>query len=131
MSTVPQFIEVLEIAQRKEKFTPEVQELAEGIDAAVLASAVQVTLAAKDTEAIDNAAFTDALKAGFEFAVKAVLMLQSAPGNNEKTNLYVYFKIANGQKLEKPGMFDLVVRYLSSQAVCFQKKKRRRKRKVS
>lgn len=111
--SVPNFIEVLEIAQRKEKFTPEVQSLAEGIDAATLATAVQITLAAKDTEAIDNASFTEALKAGFEFAVKAVLMLKSAPGNTEKTNLYVNFKIARGDKLEKPGMFDMVVRHFS------------------
>lgn len=108
--SAPNFIEVLEIAQRKEKFTPEVQAAAEGIDVATLNTAIQVALAVSDTEAVDNADLAAALKAGFEFAIKAVLMLKSAPSNDEKTQLYVNFKIGNAEEVKEPGTFDFVVR---------------------
>ncbi|KAJ6172352.1 hypothetical protein N7470_001419 [Penicillium chermesinum] len=106
MADIPNFISTLEIAQKKEKFTPEVQEAAAGIDVETLKAAVAAALAAGETDEISDPAQAAALKAGFEFAVKA------CPGPFEKKDLYVYFKVARGEVVEKPGMFDMVKKQL-------------------
>lgn len=112
MADISNFISVLETAQKKEKFTPEVQEAANGIDVETLKAAVAAALAGGETDEAADPAHAAALKAGFEFAVKAVMMLKTAPGPFEKKDLYVYFKVARGEVVEKPGMFDMVVRTL-------------------
>ena len=112
MSDISNFITALEAAQKKEKFTPEVQEAAAGIDVAALKAAVEAALAMGETDTISDPAQSAALKAGFEFATKVVMMLKTAPGPFEKKDLYVHFKVAKGEVLEKPGMFDMVVSHL-------------------
>ncbi|KAJ5895193.1 hypothetical protein N7495_006884 [Penicillium taxi] len=112
MSNVSEFIAALEVAQKKEKFTPEVQEAAAGIDVAALVAAVEAALAMGETEKITSEAQAKALKAGFEFATKLVMMLKTAPGPFEKKDLYVHFKVAKGEVLQKPGMFDMVKKQL-------------------
>lgn len=110
MSDISGFISALEAAQSKSKFTPEVQSAAEGIDVAALKAAYEAALAMGETETLSDGAQKTALEQGFEFATKVVMMLQTAPGPFEKKDLYVNFKIAKGEVLEKPGMFDMVVR---------------------
>ncbi len=109
MSDISGFITALEAAQKKEKFTAEVQDAAAGIDIAALKAAVEAALAMGETETIDDEAQKTALQKGFEFAAKVVMMLKTAPGPFEKKDLYVNFKVAKGEVLEKPGMFDMVV----------------------
>lgn len=109
MSDISGFITALEAAQKKEKFTAEVQDAAAGIDIAALKAAVEAGLAMGETETIDDEAQKTALQKGFEFAAKVVMMLKTAPGPFEKKDLYVNFKVAKGEVLEKPGMFDMVV----------------------
>ena len=109
MSDISGFITALEAAQKKEKFTAEVQDAAAGIDIAALKAAVEAGLAMGETETIDDEAQKTALQKGFEFATKVVMMLKTAPGPFEKKDLYVNFKVAKGEVLEKPGMFDMVV----------------------
>lgn len=111
MSDITDFITALEAAQKKEKYTPEVQDAAAGIDAATLKAAVEAALAMGDSDKLDDEAQAAALKAGLEFAAKVVMMLQTAPGPFEKKDLWVYFKIGKGVVPEKPGMFDMVVRF--------------------
>lgn len=106
---ISNFISVLGVAQKKEKFTPEVQEAANGIDIEALKTAVAAALAGGETDEITDSSQAAALKAGFEFAAKAVMMLKSAPGPYEKKDLYVYFKVARGEVLEKPGLWEMVV----------------------
>lgn len=110
MSDISDFITALEAAQAG-KFTQEVQDAAKGIDVATLKTAVAEALAAAETEKIadDSDPKAVALKAGFEFAVKVVMMLKSAPGPYEKKDLYVHFKIARQEQVPTPGMFDVVV----------------------
>ncbi|KAJ5484008.1 hypothetical protein N7539_005804 [Penicillium diatomitis] len=114
MSDISGFISALEAAQSKQKFTPEVQTAAEGIDVAALKAAVDAALAMGETETLSDAAQKTALEKGFEFATKVVMMLKTAPGPFEKKDLYVNFKIAKGETLEKPGMFDMVKKQLYS-----------------
>lgn len=109
MSDITDFINALEAAQSKAKFTPEVQEAATGIDAATLKAAVEAALAMGETEKLSDDAQAAALKKGLDFAAKLVMMLKSAPGPFEKKDLWVYFKIGNNVVPEKPGMFDMVV----------------------
>jgi diazepam-binding inhibitor (GABA receptor modulator, acyl-CoA-binding protein) len=109
MSDITPFITALEAAQKKEKYTPEVQAAAAGIDAATLKAAVEAALAMGETDKLDDEAQASALAAGLEFAAKVVMMLQTAPGPFEKKDLWVYFKIGKGVVPEKPGMFDMVV----------------------
>lgn len=110
MSDISDFITALEAAQAG-KFTPEVQNAAKGIDVATLEIAVAEALAADETEKIaeDSDPKAVALKAGFEFAAKVVMMLKSAPGPFEKKDLYVHFKIGRQEKVPTPGLFDMVV----------------------
>ncbi|KAJ5087607.1 hypothetical protein N7456_011223 [Penicillium angulare] len=107
MSDISGFVAVLEAAQSKAKFTPEVQEAAQGIDVAALQAAFQAAIAMGETDTISDASQSAALKAAFEFATKAVLMLKSAPGPFEKLDLYANFKVARGETVEKPGLFDM------------------------
>lgn len=110
MSDISGFIAALEAAQSKAKFTAEVQEAAAGIDVAALKAAYEAAIAMGETETIADEAQKAALQQGFEFATKVVMMLKTAPGPFEKKDLYVNFKVAKGEVLEKPGMFDMVVR---------------------
>ncbi|KAJ5731834.1 hypothetical protein N7493_003315 [Penicillium malachiteum] len=112
MSDISNFVTALEAAQKKEKYTAEVQTAAEGIDVATLVAAVAAADAMADTATVGDEAQAAALKAGFEFAVKVVMMLTSAPGPFEKKDLYVHFKVAKQEILEKPGMFDMVKKQL-------------------
>ncbi|KAJ5666857.1 hypothetical protein N7462_011266 [Penicillium macrosclerotiorum] len=112
MSDVTPFITALGAAQNKERFTSDVQDAAQGIDANVLKAAIEAALAMNETDTIADEAQSAALKAGFEFATKLVMMLKTAPGPFEKKDLYVNFKIAKGEILEKPGMFDMVKKQL-------------------
>ncbi|KAJ5604659.1 hypothetical protein N7510_009813 [Penicillium lagena] len=112
MADIPDFITALEAAQSKSKFTPEVQSAAEGIDAATLKAAVAAAAEMGETETVSDAAQAAALKAGFEFATKLVMMLKSAPGPYEKKDLYVYFKIARKETVEKPAFYDMVKKQL-------------------
>ncbi|KAJ5176005.1 uncharacterized protein N7482_001882 [Penicillium canariense] len=112
MSDITNFITALEAAQKKEKFTAEVQEAAAGIDVAALKAAVAASLTMDETDTISDEAQKTALQKGFEFATKVVMMLKTAPGPFEKKDLYVNFKIAKGEVLEKPGMFDMVKKQL-------------------
>lgn len=114
MSDISDFITALEAAQSKSKFTPEVQTAAQGIDAATLKAAVAAAGEMGETGTLPDAAQADALKAGFEFAAKLVMMLKSAPGPYEKKDLYVYFKIARKETLEKPAFYDMIVCYIPS-----------------
>ncbi|KAJ5273200.1 hypothetical protein N7478_008325 [Penicillium angulare] len=107
MSDISGFITVLEAAQAKAKFTPEVQEAAQGIDIEALKAGFAAAIAMGETDNISDEAQSAALKAGFEFAVKAVLMLKTAPGPFEMLDLYANFKVARGETVEKPGMFDM------------------------
>lgn len=109
MSDITDFITALEAAQKKEKYTTEVQDAATGIDVDTLKAAVEAALAMGESDKLDNEAQATALKAGLDFAAKLVMMLQTAPGPFEKKDLWVYFKIGNGVVPEKPGMFDMVV----------------------
>jgi len=109
MADITPFITVLEAAQKKEKFTAEVQAAAEGIDIAVLKAAFEKVSEQGEFEKLDDAAEAEALSKGFEFAAKAVMMLQKPPGLLEKKDLYIYFKVSKGEVMEKPGMFDLQV----------------------
>ena len=109
MSDITPFITVLEAAQKKEKFTPEVQAAAEGIDIEVLKAAFAKVADQGEFEKLDDAAEAAALQKGFEFAAKAVMMLQKQPGLLEKKDLYIYFKVSKGEVMEKPGMFDIQV----------------------
>lgn len=103
------FIAVLEAAQKKEKYTPEVQAAAEGIDIDVLKAAHEKVSEQGKFEKLDDAAEAEALQKGFEFAAKAVMLLQKQPGLLEKKDLYIYFKVSKGEAMEKPGMFDIQV----------------------
>lgn len=109
MSDITPFITVLEAAQKKEKFTPEVQAAAEGINVEVLKAAFAKVAEQGEFEKLDDAAEAEALSKGFEFAAKAVMMLQKQPGLLEKKDLYIYFKVSKGEAMEKPGMFDIQV----------------------
>lgn len=109
MTDLTPFITALEAAQKKEKYTAEVQAAAAGIDVATLKAAVEAALAMGETDKLDDEAQVAALAAGLEFAAKVVMMLQTAPGPFEKKDLWVYFKIGKGVVPEKPGMFDMVV----------------------
>lgn len=110
MSDISDFIAALEAAQGG-KFTQEVQDAAKGIDVATLKTAVAEALEASETDKIadDSNPKAVALRAGFEFAAKVVMMLKTAPGPFEKKDLYVHFKVARGDDVPKPGMFDMVV----------------------
>lgn len=112
MADITPFITVLEAAQKKEKFTPEVQAAAEGINIEVLKSAFANVSEQGEFEKLDDAAEAEALQKGFEFAAKAVMMLQKQPGLLEKKDLYIYFKVSKGEVMEKPGMLDLQVCYI-------------------
>ncbi|KAF3394184.1 hypothetical protein F1880_004870 [Penicillium rolfsii] len=112
MSDISGFIAALEAAQSKTKFTTEVQDAAAGIDVAALKAAFETAIAMGETETISDAAQKTALKQGFEFATKVVMMLKTAPGPFEKKDLYVNFKVAKGETVEKPGMFDMVKKQL-------------------
>lgn len=114
MSDLTPFITALEAAQKKEKYSTEVQDAATGIDPATLKAAVEAALAMGETDKLDDASQASALAAGLEFAAKLVMMLQTAPGPFEKKDLWVYFKIGKGVVPEKPGMFDMVVCFFSS-----------------
>lgn len=110
MSDISGFIAALEAAQNKTKFTKEVQEAAAGIDIAALKAAYEAGIVMGETDTIADEAQKTALAQGFEFATKVVMMLKTAPGPFEKKDLYINFKVAKGEVLEKPGMFDMVVR---------------------
>ncbi|CAI7597430.1 unnamed protein product [Penicillium bialowiezense] len=114
MADITPFITVLEAAQKKEKFTPEVQAAAEGINIEVLKSAFANVSEQGEFEKLDDAAEAEALQKGFEFAAKAVMMLQKQPGLLEKKDLYIYFKVSKGEVMEKPGMLDLQKKQLFS-----------------
>ncbi|CAG8120814.1 unnamed protein product [Penicillium salamii] len=107
MSDITPFITVLEAAQKKEKFTPEVQAAAEGINVEVLKAAFAKVAEQGEFEKLDDAAEAETLYKGFEFAAKAVMMLQKQPGLLEKKDLYIYFKVSKGEAMEQPGLFDL------------------------
>ncbi|GLI81297.1 hypothetical protein PoHVEF18_009673 [Penicillium ochrochloron] len=112
MSDISGFIAALEAAQNKTKFTKEVQEAAAGIDIAALKAAYEAGIDMGETDTIADEAQKTALAQGFEFATKVVMMLKTAPGPFEKKDLYVNFKVAKGEVLEKPGMFDMVKKQL-------------------
>ncbi|KAJ5408139.1 hypothetical protein N7509_002022 [Penicillium cosmopolitanum] len=114
MSDLTAFITALEAAQNGAQYSPEVQKAAAGINTDDLKKAYAAAEAQGNKAQIEDPAQSAALKAGFEFAAKLVLELQSAPDNTEKTNLYVHYKIGNGVKVDKPGMFDLVKKHLFS-----------------
>jgi hypothetical protein len=109
MADIAPFIAVLEAAQKKEKFTPEVQKAAEGIDIEALKTAYEQVYEQGEFEKLDDAALASTLAQGFEFAAKAVHMLKKAPGLLEKKDLYIFFKVSKGETMEKPGMFDIQV----------------------
>jgi hypothetical protein len=109
MSDITTFITALEAAQNGAQYSAEVQKAAAGINTDDLKKAYAAAEAQGANAEVADPALSAALKAGFEFAAKLVMELQSAPGNNEKTNLYVHYKIGNGVVVEKPGMFDMVV----------------------
>lgn len=109
MADIAPFIAVLEAAQKKEKFTPEVQAAAEGIDIEVLKAAYEKVFEQGEFEKLDDATEAATLSKTFEFAAKAVHMLKKAPGLLEKKDLYIYFKVSKGEAMEKPGMFDIQV----------------------
>lgn len=110
MSDITPFITVLEAAQKKEKFTPEVQEAAAGIDTAALKDIFEKVAEQGEFEKLDDATEAETLRKAFEFAAKAVMMLKTSPGLMEKKDLYIYFKVGKGDVMEKPGMFDIQVR---------------------
>jgi diazepam-binding inhibitor (GABA receptor modulating acyl-CoA-binding protein) len=114
MADIAPFIAVLEAAQKKEKYTPEVQAAAEGIDIEVLKAAYEKVFEQGEFEKLGDATEAETLSKGFEFAAKAVHMLQKAPGLLEKKDLYIYFKVSKGEVMEKPGMFDIQVSSLRS-----------------
>ncbi|EKV09681.1 Acyl CoA binding protein family [Penicillium digitatum] len=107
MSDITPFLTVLETAQKKEKFTPEVQDAATGIDIAALKEIIEKVAEQGEFEKLDDAAEAETLRKAFEFAAKAVMMLKTAPGLLEKKDLYIYFKVGKGEVMEKPGMFDI------------------------
>ncbi|CDM27511.1 hypothetical protein DTO013E5_2759 [Penicillium roqueforti] len=107
MSDITPFITALEAAQKKEKFTPEVQEAAAGIDIAALKEVYEKVADQGEFEKLDDAAEAETLRKAFEFAAKAVMMLKTSPGLLEKKDLYIYFKVGKGDVMEKPGMFDI------------------------
>ncbi|KXG54168.1 Acyl-CoA-binding protein, ACBP [Penicillium griseofulvum] len=107
MSDITPFITVLEAAQKKEKFTPEVQEAAAGIDVAALKDIFAKVAEQGEFEKLDDATEAETLRKAFEFAAKAVMMLKTSPGLLEKKDLYIYFKVGKGDVMEKPGMFDI------------------------
>ncbi|KGO76985.1 FERM/acyl-CoA-binding protein, 3-helical bundle [Penicillium italicum] len=107
MSDITPFITVLEAAQKKEKFTPEVQEAATGIDIAAFKEVFEKVAEQGEFEKLDDATEAEALRKAFEFAAKAVMMLKTSPGLLEKKDLYIYFKVGKGEVMEKPGMFDI------------------------
>jgi hypothetical protein len=109
MTDLTAFITALEAAQNGAQYSPEVQKAAAGINTDDLKKAYAAAEAQGNKAQIEDPAQSAALKAGFEFAAKLVMELQSAPDNTEKTNLYVHYKIGNDVKVDKPGMFDLVV----------------------
>lgn len=111
MADISDFMTALEAAQSKSKFTEEVQAAAVGIDPATLKAAVAAAGEMGETGTLPDAEQAAALKAGFEFAAKLVMMLKSAPGPYEKKDLYVYFKIARKETLEKPAFYDMIVCY--------------------
>lgn len=110
MSDITQFITALEAAQNGAKYNSEVQKAAAGINTDDLKLAYAAAQAQGKEVKIEDDAQSAALKAGFEFAAKLVMELQSAPGNDEKTNLYVHYKIGSNVDVPAPGMFDMVVR---------------------
>lgn len=114
MSDLTAFITALEAAQNGAQYSSEVQKAAAGINTDDLKKAYAAAEAQGNKVQIEDPALSAALKAGFEFAAKLVMELQSAPDNTEKTNLYVHYKIGNGVKVDKPGMFDLVKKHLYS-----------------
>ncbi|KAJ5353127.1 hypothetical protein N7452_002101 [Penicillium brevicompactum] len=79
MADITPFITVLEAAQKKEKFTAEVQTAAEGIDVEVLKAAFAKVSEQGEFEKLDDAAEAETLQKAFEFAAKAVMMLQKPP----------------------------------------------------
>ncbi|KAJ5171309.1 Acyl-CoA-binding protein ACBP [Penicillium coprophilum] len=103
MADITPFITVLESAQKKEKFTPEVQEAAAGIDIAALKDIFAKVAEQGEFEKLDDATEAETLRKAFEFAAKAVMMLKTSP----KKDLYIYFKVGKGDVMEKPGMFDI------------------------
>ncbi|KAK9853954.1 hypothetical protein MYU51_004555 [Penicillium brevicompactum] len=107
MADITPFITVLEAAQKKEKFTEEVQTAAEGIDVEVLKAAFAKVSEQGEFEKLDDAAEAETLQKAFEFAAKAVMMLQKPPGLLEKKDLYIYFKVSKGEAMEQPGRFEL------------------------
>ncbi|KAF9893846.1 hypothetical protein FE257_010016 [Aspergillus nanangensis] len=100
------FYTALSAAQNKAQYTPAVQSKAEGIDVDTLKVAIDLVLGGDDSASVQGAQ-ADALKAGFLFAAELVNMLEKKPTNDELLKLYGYFKQANGETLEQPGMFDL------------------------
>jgi diazepam-binding inhibitor (GABA receptor modulating acyl-CoA-binding protein) len=109
MSDITPFITALEAAQKKEKFTSEVQEAAAGIDIEALKAVYEKVSEQGEFEKLDDAAEAETLRKAFEFAAKAVMMLKTSPGLLEKKDLYIYFKVGKGDVMEKPGMFDIQV----------------------
>lgn len=112
MSDITNFITALEAAQNGAKYNSEVQKAAAGINTDDLKLAYAAAQAQGKEVKIEDAAQSAALKAGFEFAAKLVMELQSAPGNDEKTNLYVHYKIGSNVDVPAPGMFDMVKKHL-------------------
>ncbi|KAJ5105605.1 hypothetical protein NUU61_002952 [Penicillium alfredii] len=112
MSDIADFLTALDAAQKKEKYTSEVQDAAGGIDAATLKAAVEAAAAMGEIETVADEAQAAALSAGFQFAAKVVLMLTAAPGPYEKKDLYVYFKVARNETVEKPAFYDMVKKQL-------------------
>ncbi|KAL4897890.1 acyl CoA binding protein-domain-containing protein [Aspergillus ambiguus] len=105
-----EFYTALSASQNKAQYTPEVQKAAQGINDDLLKTAVQIVLAGDDSASVegDQAA---ALKAGFEYAIQLVKMLEQEPNNDEKLDLYKYFKRGHDQTPAKPGMFALEAKY--------------------
>ena len=109
MADLSAFITALEVAQSGAKYNPEVQKAAAGINVDELKKAYASAEAQGKKATIEDASQSAALKAGFEFAAKLVMELQSAPGDSVKANLYVHYKIGNDVVVEKGGLFDIKV----------------------
>lgn len=67
-------------------YTSEIQSAASGLNPDILKAALDSILSGDDNASVEGP-LADALKGGFEFAVKLVLALESEPGVDEKLDV--------------------------------------------
>ncbi|GKZ25148.1 hypothetical protein AbraIFM66951_010921 [Aspergillus brasiliensis] len=108
--SVPNVTTALSASINKEKYTADVQAAAAKVDSSAFSDAIEAVLKGDDTTTVEGEQAA-ALKNAFEFAVVLVKMLKSEPDNDDKLELYKYFKRSRNETPAQPGMFDLAGKY--------------------